>query len=492
MATITKRGTFIFNASGKTSISNISNITDNDDASYATVSKTSSSTLVDIVVGGFDFTEIPDGSVINSFSLKSYCGLDSDVSCILFAIRKYKNGSFKDASGNAYGGTSPQASFGSAGTLKINTFTENVPFSAFAGFMAEDINKSWTSEANYTGIAFYIRYKGLTSSSKKAYPRYFDLTVDYTPPKITVATGVNPTGSGTVTGGGTYESGSTVTATATPNTGYAFSHWLINGANAGSSNPISGALTSDTTVTAVFEKIKYTIRWYNEDETFLEEDTVEYGVTPTYDSAIPTKPSTAQYTYTFKGWHIEVTTVTASIDYYARYTETINKYTVLWKNDDGTVLEEDTTEYGVTPTYDSAIPTKPSTVQYTYTFIGWDTAIEEVTKNVTYTAVYMQDVNIYTIEGLSNEGGYVVGGGSFAYGSTTILTAKPYDGYKFVSWSDGYIFPGRTVEVLGDATYTAIFEKIDDSKVYKGTKPVSVYKGNKKVSVYIGTTKIYG
>lgn len=73
---------------------------------------------------------------------------------------------------------------------------------------------------------------------------------------ITVTTEANPPEGGTVTGGGTYESGSTVTATATPNTGYAFSHWLINGANAGSSNPISGALTSDTTVTAVFEKVE--------------------------------------------------------------------------------------------------------------------------------------------------------------------------------------------------------------------------------------------
>lgn len=82
---------------------------------------------------------------------------------------------------------------------------------------------------------------------------YFEL--EYSMPTITVTTSASPTEGGTVTGGGTYESGSTVTATAIPNDGYIFSHWLINGADSGSSNPISGVLTSDTTVIAVFEKI---------------------------------------------------------------------------------------------------------------------------------------------------------------------------------------------------------------------------------------------
>lgn len=78
--------------------------------------------------------------------------------------------------------------------------------------------------------------------------------VEYEGPAVAVTTSATPAEGGTVTGGGTYESGSTVTVTATPNEGYKFSHWLINGVNSGSSNPISGVLASDTTVTAVFEK----------------------------------------------------------------------------------------------------------------------------------------------------------------------------------------------------------------------------------------------
>lgn len=93
-----------------------------------------------------------------------------------------------------------------------------------------------------------------------------DIEIEYKLPTITVKTNTSPTEGGTVTGGGTYESGSTVTATATANSGYVFSHWLVNGANVGNSNPISGALTADTTVTAVFEKVQ-TSKIYYGDET---------------------------------------------------------------------------------------------------------------------------------------------------------------------------------------------------------------------------------
>ncbi len=100
---------------------------------------------------------------------------------------------------------------------------------------------------NKFGLRLYTKAK-----NTRIYEAYVEL--EYSLPDITVTTNSSPAEGGTVTGGGTYESGSTVTATATPNSGYIFSHWLVNGANAGSSNPISGTLTANTTVTAVFEK----------------------------------------------------------------------------------------------------------------------------------------------------------------------------------------------------------------------------------------------
>ena len=56
---------------------------------------------------------------------------------------------------------------------------------------------------------------------------------------------------GSVTGGGTFASGTQVSITATPNSGYSFSGW----SNGSTANPLTVTLNSNTTVTANFEVI---------------------------------------------------------------------------------------------------------------------------------------------------------------------------------------------------------------------------------------------
>ena len=56
---------------------------------------------------------------------------------------------------------------------------------------------------------------------------------------------------GSVTGGGTFASGTQVSLTATPNAGYSFSGW----SNGSSANPLTVTLNSNTTITANFQVI---------------------------------------------------------------------------------------------------------------------------------------------------------------------------------------------------------------------------------------------
>jgi len=64
-------------------------------------------------------------------------------------------------------------------------------------------------------------------------------------------------------------------------------------------------------------------------------------------------------------------------------------YTVIWKDEDGTVLETDTgVTYGSNPSYDSKAPSKADDDQYTYTFTGWTPDLAPVTGDITYTAEY--------------------------------------------------------------------------------------------------------
>ena len=65
------------------------------------------------------------------------------------------------------------------------------------------------------------------------------------------------------------------------------------------------------------------------------------------------------------------------------------KYTVTWKNYDGSVLETDTgVVHGTTPTYNGATPQKAEDENFTYTFNGWSPALEAVTGDVEYTAQF--------------------------------------------------------------------------------------------------------
>ena len=101
------------------------------------------------------------------------------------------------------------------------------------------------------------------ASTRTVYVATVKLLVSYTVPEYTLTVNASPPEGGTVTDGGVYESGSTVTATATPNDGFYFSYWLINGEVFGSINPISAVLTADTTVTAVFEPIVFNVTTYS-------------------------------------------------------------------------------------------------------------------------------------------------------------------------------------------------------------------------------------
>ena len=223
----------------------------------------------------------------------------------------------------------------------------------------------------------------------------------------------------------------------------------------------------DVTYTAEFNSTvnAYTVTWVNDDDSVLETDeNVEFGATPNYDGETPTKAADAQYTYTFAGWTPAVSTVSGDITYKATYNTTVNKYTVTWKNADGTVLETDTNvAYGAMPSYDGSAPLKAATAQYEYTFKGWTPAVDTVKGNVTYTAEFNENVREYTItwdvEGVKSTT-------TVKYGETPVMAdptkaETPEYKYNFTGWTPA------VAPVTGEATYTAGFEPV--AQVYTVT-----------------------
>ena len=246
--------------------------------------------------------------------------------------------------------------------------------------------------------------------------------------------------------------GDTPTKAPTADKTFTFSGWT----------PAIKDVTGDATYTATYSSATrtYTVTWKNYDGKTLETDNnVPYGTTPEYNGAEPTKKGDDQYSYTFAGWEPTVSNVEGNVVYTATFTQTVNKYTIKFVDENGTtVLYSAEFEYGATPEYKGTAPTKATTAQYTFTFAGWDKTIAKVTGTATYKATYTSTVNEYTIK-FVNENGKVLQSGKVAYGETPVYTgAEPTKAadaqytYKFAGWD-------KTITtVTGDTTYTAKFD----------------------------------
>lgn len=108
-------------------------------------------------------------------------------------------------------------------------------------------------------------------------------------------------------------------------------------------------------------------------------------------------------------------------------------------------------------------PTKASTAQYNYGFLGWGATdngaydaniLKNITEDKTVYAIYTAIVRLYTITWLDSDGATVLKTEQVAYGAVPSYMPEK-EGCSFDSWTPA------PVAVTGDATYTAIWiEKI--------------------------------
>ena len=167
-------------------------------------------------------------------------------------------------------------------------------------------------------------------------------------------------------------------------------------------------VTGEAVYTATYTD-KFVITWKDYNGNVLWTDFLDEGETPDYGAA-PTRDATAEYTYTFKGWSPSVVEVTDDAIYTAIYDSTKRSYDVAFLDEDGTPLEALTDgpyEYGTLVSSIAPTPTKAATAEYTYTFAGWSPAVTNataVTDDASYTAVYTETVNTYTITFVWDDG----------------------------------------------------------------------------------------
>lgn len=219
---------------------------------------------------------------------------------------------------------------------------------------------------------------------------------------------------GTVLKTETVESGSAATAPAAPvREGYTFTGWDKTFDN----------ITENTTVTATYESIKYTVNFVDFDGTLLKSETVDKGASVSAP-ADPTREG-----FRFIGWNGTAANVTADMTITAQY---VQQFSVTFVDYNGTVLKTETVENGKSATAPTA-PTRPY-----YTFLGWDKSFVSVTSDLVVNAMYEENTHTVTYY---NTKGNVVPSQYTTYSEkdglhlpdedTITLTAE---GYTFAGW----------------------------------------------------------
>ena len=298
---------------------------------------------------------------------------------------------------------------------------------------------------------------------------------------------------GTVSGGGTVTHGTSVTAKATPATGYSFAGWYEGSNKVSDDASYTFSATDNRSLTARFQRQWFTVTFTAGTGGSVAPISarVEYG-------GEASSTATAAAGYTFSGWSdgtktakLTVTNVTANATYTAEYT--MNTYTVTYVKGTGIATISKTSEvvsWGANATGCTA------TVTTGYTFDGWYNGATRVSTSLTYAPTAVEsnltltakaNINSYTVspsayyrttDGTGDytagtTGGAVSGGGSVNHGESITVTASAAAGYTFDGWysagasggtllssSASYAISGVTASMTVYARFTRIYYTI--------------------------------
>ena len=257
----------------------------------------------------------------------------------------------------------------------------------------------------YTYVWRNMDYDSITIETVTGDANYWPV-FDDEPIIYTVILKSNPSGACTFTGAGSYEYNKEVEISLNvKDEDYSFTGWS-DGVTESTRRMI---VTKDTVLVANFNyEAGVTINWKNEDGSKDLVDPVKQkvGASTTYLGEIPTKPATAQYTYTFYGWSTE-------------------------PNGGGDIYKK-----GMTPK-----------------------AAED---GATYYAYFTETLNQYTVTLLNTIPGACEfrGAGVRDYGTTVNIVATPNGDYEFVKWQEtGNTKADFNIEITGNITLTAIVKE---------------------------------
>lgn len=237
------------------------------------------------------------------------------------------------------------------------------------------------------------------------------------------------------------------------------------------------------TYTAVYlrEIQRYTVKFFNDegDETALSEITVDYG-TNVIEKAlapIPSKTSTPRFDYVFTNWSKELTFIASNVETFAVYSANVRSYKVTFMNGDEVHAEYTVLYEHAAP--DPGIPTRNSTVEYDFVFLGWNGGYTSIVGDTVITANYRNDLRYYKVTYFNLATYELISTVEMGYG-TSIATTIVRDGYDFDSW-------------YRDPDCNTVFDMendfVDGTMMLFGNTVMQglIFNGNNEITGYEGT-----
>ena len=141
-------------------------------------------------------------------------------------------------------------------------------------------------------------------------------------------------------------------------------------------------------------------------------------------------------------------------------------FTVVFKNYDGTILDEQTIEKGNSANYKGETPKRPSSKVCNYEFTGWSDSIENVTSNIDAIAQYECEKRSYVVRFMDDDKVTLLATDKVIAGGTAIYQGKTPTkiNHVFNGWSDtlSNILSNKIVYAIYYADYN--HNDIDDVK----------------------------
>ncbi|WP_442267568.1 InlB B-repeat-containing protein [Tenacibaculum sp. ZS6-P6] len=280
---------------------------------------------------------------------------------------------------------------------------------------------------------------------------------------------------GTITpnpAGGTYDDGTSITLTATPNSGYEFTGW--SGDASGTTNPLDITMDADKTVTATFAPIQRTLTLNATNGSVTA--TPNSGTGAYDDGSVITLTATPDAGYEFTGWSGDASGTTNPLDITMDADKTVTatfapiQRTLTLNATNGSVSTNPNPTNG---TYDNGtLVTLTATPDAGYEFTGWSGDASGTTnplditmdadKTVTATFAPIQRTLTLNATNGSVSTNPNPTNGTYDNGTLVTLTATPNAGYEFTGWSGDASGTTNPLDITMDAdkTVTATFAPI--------------------------------